>query len=337
MPLRTLNLQSTVQRPDLFDSSSAQTLQSCLEGLTTQWADQGVQVLSTDRAFYSGNEHQPQYGMPIFSRVPGDSLYVSVGCDRGFIGAGLSGARSLLLADHAQKAVVFSQINTALLKMSHDEDVEHYRHLRLRAREAEWRLLRRKLGLETEQKLLKDPQTFLWWKKNVRKHSGFSYIHTNPATSTENFYHGVNYLYDEQVFTAIESIAKSSNIASVLVDFNQPERVAEMLGFLRDNGFIMGALDLSNSWKSDIHMGTDRVQSLVLAVLPYSHDNSLLILTRLEEEPVLYFAYTFCMLQSLGRRIADHLDNVMCMRFKEETIDMKAVSNRRYQEGRSFR
>src|SRR5271167_3522632 len=85
--------------------------------------------------YVSPNEQHPAVALPIWQRSNHET-YVSVGTERSFIGAAVTQAGALVVADYDPKVVQFAEINRALLAASQGR--EDYLALRWTASADVW-------------------------------------------------------------------------------------------------------------------------------------------------------------------------------------------------------
>jgi len=230
--------------------------------------------------FYSPNEEYPQNLIPILQEAPGGA-YMTVGTERGFIGASLySGISHLVLMDIDPKAVLFNQMNIALLKMAKDRN--HYLHLRLNATQNEWLEAAKKGNLDGETiELLRNVKNANFWFETVRNSRRFERFHRAPSgmDSAETPFHGVNYLFNDELFGRLQRLARAGKIDSVQINMSNDRNVKALLEHLRQHNISLGVLDVSNMWfywKSGDAI--DRFKRV-------SQPNSLLIMTAIEYTP----------------------------------------------------
>src|SRR3974390_122541 len=127
------------------------------------------------------NEQNPAVALPIY-RKSNHGVYVSVGSERSFIGAALSGAKGLFVVDYDPQTVRFANINRALLAASTDR--ADYLNLRLSASPELWRQRSQHLSAEDKETLSK-PDSWTFWDKKVRKNQtawddAFGHFHSEP-------------------------------------------------------------------------------------------------------------------------------------------------------------
>jgi hypothetical protein len=93
-------------------------------------------------AYLPPNEQHPALALPIY-RKSNHGVYVSVGTERSFIGAALTGAKGLYVIDYDLLAVRFANVNRALLAVSRNR--VDYMNLRLTAPLDVWQQRSREL------------------------------------------------------------------------------------------------------------------------------------------------------------------------------------------------
>lgn len=209
------------------------------------------------------NELDPQKARSIWSQSI-SGVYVSVGTERGFVGAAVSDATHLVLTDIIPSVVFFNRMNIALLKISNNRD--DYLFLRLRATYEDWlKRLPRFLQIgdsEDELSLLADKSAWRWWNARVRgiidtslnsKESelyktrwniSMSMVHAQPSSAFQN----VNYLYDDVLFERLHAMALSNRLGAYLLDLRDIEKVTGLLRSIQARGQEISVFDMSNAW-----------------------------------------------------------------------------------------
>jgi hypothetical protein len=110
------------------------------------------------------NEQHPAVALPIY-RKSNHGVHVSVGTERSFIGAALSGANALFVIDYDPLTIRFANINRALLAASTDR--ADYLNLRLSASPELWLQRSRRLA-DSDNETLSNPDSWTFWDKKVR-------------------------------------------------------------------------------------------------------------------------------------------------------------------------
>jgi hypothetical protein len=184
--------------------------------------------------FLYPNELNPELSKPILNRSTEAGAYVSVGTERGLIGAALSPhANYILLVDQDPKVVRYNQINIELLK--HSQSRENYLRLRMSQNFDEWK------GTLSQ-------DDFDWWKEVTRsKHPRNQYFQQKPAESAYAAFKDANYLHDDALFAKIQNLAKTNRI-EVVASYIEGEPFKLAIENLKKKNIAINVLDISNVW-----------------------------------------------------------------------------------------
>ena len=218
---------------------------------TSYFNSQPLLFVSTDGEFTAPNEKYPQRLMPFWQNAP-VGAYVSVGTERGFIGAANSpNATDLILIDTDSAAVAYNQINALLLRTANDR--KDYLRLRLRPNLDEWTKSAARAELKPSEThyLLEQLQS---WKKQVATHRKFKNFHREQRGFLAQF-GAANYLYNDAAFAKIQSLAKADKIKVVRLELSHPDEVLRLTQTMEKEHINLSVLDLSNAWW---HMYVDR-------------------------------------------------------------------------------
>ncbi len=204
--------------------------------------------------FLAPNEKNPQHLKPLVKQAP-MGAYISVGTERGFIGAALTpGATHLVLTDIDPNVVQFNQINIALLTLSGSQS--EYLKLRMAQDEKAWT----QIGLTAE--------NYQFWKKSTEA-KGFQEFH-NPDSGT---FQNANYLFDPILFKKLQTMAKEGKIAAIHLNLEDTENVLALGKYLKSKNIPLSVLDISNAWKYGLLKGATThpyVEALEAITLPSS-------------------------------------------------------------------
>lgn len=194
---------------------------------------------------------------------------MSVGSERGFIGAILHGKTSqLLLVDNNPLIVYFNRLNTLLLKVAnHRED---YVYLRLQAPWPEWQ--QRKPLLPPEDQALLTEDAWMWWAEYIRNHH-----HWRPFYEPQghDFSRG-HYLMDDASFAYIHRLAKSNQIHAFLVNLSSQTDLEQLLNFLNAHHIDLAVVDTSNVWEV---IGIEDTVQMLLRLQTHIKEQSLFVFT----------------------------------------------------------
>ena len=260
------------------------------------------------------NEQHPVLALPIY-RKSNHGVYISVGTERSFIGAALTGANALYVIDYDLLAVRFAKINRALLAASRNR--ADYANLRLTASQDVWQQRSQQLGGE-DKKTLASPDSWAFWDNKVRKSwwAGFGDFHTAPQHQDDPFF-ASNYLYDDRIYHHLSQLAKSAKIWARLVDLRQKESVRALCDDLKSKGLPLGVVDTSDVPSAESG-GASVAARYVMLFSRYAQDDTLFLSTAAAHPPGInwsYYAFT-------RGKVRGHDDNTL-QRWYE--IEMKKI------------
>lgn len=182
--------------------------------------------------FLAPNELNPENQLPILENAP-QGIHISVGTERGFIGAAMNpSSTGLILVDRDAAVVRYNAINIALLELA--ENRAEYVDLRLNLDHSHWQELaeaRYRDGRLSEfaHKILTAQEHYLFFRETIRKvNSTFYFLHKNGKERTHfvkahSYFNNSNYLYDEVLFNKLSFLAKNQRMIALEVDLGQPE------------------------------------------------------------------------------------------------------------------
>ena len=258
------------------------------EGGTPTFADLATPVSTSESfrpfgAYFKPNEPYPARALPVFQAAP-EGAYVSVGTERGFIGAALSPrVTHLILVDRDVGINNYNRINVLLLRMA--KDIADYRRLRLQPEIDEWISRAGEAALtEVDQQMLRE--YFGVWKSDVVNNSSFRAFHKEPSDSGSKFY-GANYLWNEELFARIQTFAKEGRISVGNLDFSRTDAVQAVAKEIEGMGVKLSVLDISNAWWS-VYLKKSDLEKVLAAFDRIAHPESLLLVT---EGPSLSFVF----------------------------------------------
>ena len=166
------------------------------------------------------------------------------------MGAAVTKASALIVADYDPAVVRFAEINRALLAASYGR--EDYLTLRLTAGSDVWAA--RANGLERlenqDRQTLRSQDSWLFWKKNVRENgqawsSAFDHFQ-QPAKDPQAAFAQTDYLFDDVLFEHLRTLAKNGHIWSKVLDLRNEQAVQQLCDELRQRGLKLGVVDTSN-------------------------------------------------------------------------------------------
>ncbi|MCM2322328.1 MAG: hypothetical protein NDJ90_03605 [Oligoflexia bacterium] len=202
------------------------------------------------KSYLAPNEGTPVFQAPLLRKAPA-GVHVSVGTERGFIGAAFNPAAThVLLVDMTPTVTQFNQINVALLKLA-DGDLTAYRQLRLKASAAEWQKRATELLAagrldRSSAELLSSKAVWENWKFGVRENQGFAGMHVRPGK--EDFFYGANYLHDKKLFARLSALAREDRIQAVTMNLTDETQLRQLVSAMKTAKLPLSALDVSNAW-----------------------------------------------------------------------------------------
>jgi hypothetical protein len=244
----------------------------------SQANDPATQSQPTPGIYLPPNEQHPAVALPIY-RKSNHGVYVSVGTERSFIGAALSGANALYVIDYDPLTIRFANINRALLAASTDR--ADYLNLRLSASPELW--LQRSQRLATSDKeTLANPDSWTFWDKKVRKNqtawdNAFGHFHTEPQKSSDPFF-AANYLFDDRLYGHLSQLAKGSRIWALQLDLRHENEVRSFCEELKSKGLTLGIIDTSDVPNSS-ETGTSIAAHYIKVISQYAPDNAIFMNT----------------------------------------------------------
>lgn len=224
------------------------------------------------------NEQHPAVASPIY-RKSNHGVYVSVGTERSFIGAALSGATALFVIDYDPKTIRFAKINRALLAASADRI--DYLNLRLSASQESWRQRAQRLTAE-DKETLSDPDSWAFWDQKVRKNetawdNAFLHFRTEPKVPSDPFF-AANYLFDDRLYNLLSRLAKKSRISAIQLDLRRESEVRALCDGLKAKQLTLGVIDTSDVPNSS-ETGTSVASQYVKLISPYAPDDAIFLNT----------------------------------------------------------
>lgn len=230
-------------------------------------------------SYLAPNEDQPVELLPILSAAP-KGAYLSVGSERGFIGASLrSGISRLILADRDPSVVLFNRLNVALLMVS--THLKDYRHLRFEASATEWRSRAARFPPDVR-RLLTDSSAYAFWTQRVRNPSfyyndaDFRTFYRDPRRQPGREFEGANYLYYATQFRRLQRLSKRGLITVQQTDLGQPEQFQHLIEMLKRMAIRIAVCDLSNVPDS---LASDRMAETLIGLGPLAAPGAVVVST----------------------------------------------------------
>lgn len=235
----------------------------------------------TRHGFTSPNEHNPQSSEKILEQAP-EGIYVSVGTERGLIGAGFTkNPTHIILVDVDPDVVKYNRYNVAMIKLARSR--EDYLFLRLFAtpEELQVRVLNpsAEVRLEAfERELILDQEYFQRWRSymsdqsqqwlNVPAEVRFGFVPFGLKT----------YLQSDEAFNKIKGLADQDRIEAHNINFKSQNNINWLVGGIEQEGMRLSVLDVSNAWGS-YYTKKEDFRHLVLEFSKVAHDSSLLFMS----------------------------------------------------------
>jgi hypothetical protein len=244
-------------------------------------------VPSIAGAYLPPNEQHPALALPIY-RNSNHGVYVSVGTERSFIGAALTGAKGLYVIDYDLLAVQFAKVNRALLAVSRNR--ADYVNLRLTAPLDVWQQRSRQLGGE-DKETLASPDSWAFLDKKVRKSwaPGFGHFHIAPQQADDPFF-AADYLFDDRLYSHLRSLARSARIWARLVDLRHEKEVRALCEDLKSRGLPIGVIDTSDVPSADFG-GASVAARYIKLFSRYVQDDTLFLSTAATHPPGINWSY----------------------------------------------
>jgi hypothetical protein len=206
-------------------------------------------------------------------------VYVSVGSERSFIGAALSGAKALFVIDYDPETIRFAKINRALLAASTGR--VDYLNLRLSASSELWQQRSQRLAAE-DKETLSNPDSWTFWEKRVRKNqeawdNAFGHFHTEPKSPSDPFF-ASNYLFDDRLYSQLSQLAKGSRIWALQLDLRHQNEVRSLCEELKSKALTLGVIDTSDVPNGPAG-GTSVAAQYVNLISQYAPDDAIFLNT----------------------------------------------------------
>lgn len=206
--------------------------------------------VSLDKNFLVPNEKNLGLVRSQFS-TGATGIYVSVGTERGFMSAALTGekTKALVLIDRDANVASFNHVNKALLALARSR--EDYLQLRLQSsfEDLQKRVLQDPhLSAENKETLM-DASIWQWWQLQVQQSAEWRVFHQDPRLREDTSYRDTNYLFDDQLFQAVSSLAKQNKIFVMHSDLAADQVVFGLTELSQHLQQRLSYVDLSNSWQ----------------------------------------------------------------------------------------
>ena len=208
-------------------------------------------ALSTG-GFVDPTEHNVADAAPILAHAP-EGLYVAVGLERAFLGAGLTPkANGLVVLDSDPTVVENAEYNAALLALARDR--VDYLKLRFEATQGEILLRLRQADIpENYRKILTSAPLraqFLAFQEEAGRFpgrvTGFDLLRRPPGPQLA--FRGANYLHDDALFSRLQAMARRGRIRALHVDIGNAATVTALKEALAGAQERISVLDISDVW-----------------------------------------------------------------------------------------
>ncbi len=245
--------------------------------------------IEEEKRFTDPDEANASSAMAILERAP-RGAYISVGTERGFVGASLSpGVDRFILVDVDEKAVRFNRVNTALLRVSTDRT--DYLDLRLKGKLEDWKKRAKAEGVDAETAtVLQDAESFKWWKRVVRKSKDFAVMNQDLKRNFSGAFKDTYYVANDEPFMRIRKLAQAGKISAIQLDLRDSEKVKATVEKLKGEGVSLGVFDLSNAWW---YLEENEVQAAIDGFRPISKPESVVLFKSNNAGAWAHYGFTF--------------------------------------------
>ncbi|MCX6112547.1 MAG: hypothetical protein NTY22_04575, partial [Proteobacteria bacterium] len=199
-------------------------------------------------SYIQPNELHPENAKPIFDKI-NKGVYISVGSERGFISASMTGASDLLLIDKYGGVVLYNRIKIGLISISRSK--EDLRYLILKASGDEWvkRVNEYEGPLASEVRdVLTDKRNFDFFQRELR--DGDDVIMDLVSGTNNYIITDYNYHFNQILYNRLKSMTNEGRISAHLVDLTDTDLMRQIADNIKARGLTIGALDISNAWGS---------------------------------------------------------------------------------------
>lgn len=193
--------------------------------------------------YVAPNEKDIHKGVALWKKTT-DGIYVAVGSERGFVGAALSNASSLLLIDSSSGIVEHNRLSIALLKIAIDG--EDYRILKLNPELAASRLSNSNLE-EDEKRFALNVLEKKWWIDSAKSRSTTDWFYRvrDRRDAKE-----LRYWANPSLFSKLRRMALKGRIQAIRVVLGDQYSTNSMLASLREQSEKIAVFDVSNIWEA---------------------------------------------------------------------------------------
>ncbi|MBL7664384.1 MAG: hypothetical protein JNM93_04580 [Bacteriovoracaceae bacterium] len=225
----------------------------------------------SDDGYVLPNEKHPEDALEAFQRAP-EGVYISVGTERGFLGAAYSPrVTHLVLFDKNPNVTNFNLLNILLLKMANDR--RDYLFLRQEANFLELleRMEKREFS-QDEIRLVANQHSSL--KRYVKDSKFGNYLDNQERHKTFK----LNYLEDDMAFTRLKKMADADRIQAFTASSGDDLFLDELIAEFKRLDLKLSVFDYSNAWWS-LYTPPERLQRAFNQLSKVSIPNSLYLFT----------------------------------------------------------
>jgi len=274
--------------------------------------DQADNKKGFDYSFLVPNEIHPMHAKDLLRKVPKGGILLAVGTERLLYDFLLSGADAALVIgiDVDHNVNTFHYLNSILLRLVPRGDMALYQRLRLSPESNDWKKaaqLALKDGRITTDEFtaIEDPQAIRWWKQYANGWWAWRKLNRPPRSERSPFY-GVNYIFDATLFARVQNLALNRSYRSINIDLGNPSQVATLVAHLKQTGFKVHLLDLSNAWQFEppnFYLGPKKTAELLKTLSAVTRPESLILGTAYDKasKQTLYNAHTFSEMTDTSR------------------------------------
>lgn len=243
-----------------------------LKNRYSSYFDQFDELDPKPSQFLAPNETQPKDLLPILVNAQ-KGVYVSVGTERGFMAAGLSGAiTDLVLVDLDPSIAFYNTINIELLKAAKNR--EQYVYLRTKATESDWQTALN--GLVAHDQIAKQWE---WWRDAVLPEARMDVFHIDPTKSKypNPSFEDANYLYLEKNFKRVKRLADHDRVQVLEADIKN-SKVLNLFERFKKSGQQISVIDISNLYGPG-HAGAKYTAAFLESIKPLVDKKTILVYT----------------------------------------------------------
>jgi hypothetical protein len=268
---------------------------------SAQFLDEGTLIRTSTAGDYFGggvenrghiyvvpNELNPEAAASILSQAK-EGAYISVGAERGLLGALLSkGVTHLVQIDLVPEVVLYNQLNVVLLKVA--RDLPDYLALR-NGEVSEWKKRAALTTLNEREKQILLSEENAKFFASVEGGARERLLHAD-------YFKGSSFLRDEKLFAKVQVFAKANRIQVLQGNLTDGDRLRQVANQLKERGIQISVVDMSNAWEEK-YIGPRGIQDVVKSLSPALSAKSIIMGTSVSQCIVSHLcfwdfrAYTF--------------------------------------------